>query len=353
MNRQTQTPLRMQAESIASLSVGVALLICTIGCVPRPENEVVVYSALDQEFAAPILGAFQRQSEDGITVSPRFDIESTKTIGLVNRILAERENPSCDLFWNNEILHTVRLQKEGLLRPFDWQTDPSWPSGYKASDGTWCGFAARVRVLLINREVLTDPEQWPTSVLDLADPSWKGRCGIARPLFGTTATHAAVLNDRLGQADADALFRQIAANAVVLSGNKQVAQSVSAGQIAWGLTDTDDAIIERDLGFPVEIVFPDQSPEQMGALRIPNTLAILKDAPHSVAAERLAAYLMSAGSEERLAMGDSAQIPLFRAVTVQPRVMPDEPVRWMNADFESAADDWESLANRLNEIFPQ
>ncbi len=50
----------------------------------------------------------------------KFDVESTKTVGLVNQIIAEQKTPVCDLFWNNEIMHTVRLQKLGLLEPHDW-----------------------------------------------------------------------------------------------------------------------------------------------------------------------------------------------------------------------------------------
>ncbi len=53
-----------------------------------------------------------RQAEN---VLSKFDVESTKTVGLVEAIIAERERPRCDLFWNNEILNTVRLEKLGLL----------------------------------------------------------------------------------------------------------------------------------------------------------------------------------------------------------------------------------------------
>lgn len=336
---------------VACLSLIAPLLLLAGGCVPRPENEVVVYSALDQEFAAPILSSFDRHVDSKIKVNARFDIESTKTIGLVNRILGEQDRPACDLFWNNEIIHTVRLQKAGLLKKIDWPVDTVWPAGCIASDGTWCGFAARARVLLVNQKLLPKQEDWPSSVLELADPKWKGQCAIARPLFGTTATHMAVLENQMGAEKGETLFRQIQENAVTLSGNKQVAQAVSAGQVAWGLTDTDDAVIERDRGFPVRIVYPDQQPDEMGTLRIPNTLAVLKDAPHPVAAEQLALFLMRPETEMRLAMGNSAQLPLFRSVKEQPRVLPKQSVRWMEADFEAAADGWESLAGRLNAIF--
>ena len=53
-------------------------------------------------------------------------------------------------------------------------------------------------------------------------------------------------------------------NATIQGGNKQVAQKVAAGQFAFGLTDTDDAMIEVERGEPVAIVFPDQLENQCG-----------------------------------------------------------------------------------------
>ena len=135
---------------------------------------------------------------------------------------------------------------------------------------------------------------------------------MARPMFGTTATHVAVLRVKEGHDATLEFLKQVRANAVILSGNKQVAQAVASGQVAWGLTDTDDAIIEKDQLRNVAIVFPDQQPDEPGTLRIPNTLAVLKNAPNPVAAEMLADELVSAKTEERLAMGDSSQLPISR-----------------------------------------
>ncbi|QDT01712.1 Fe(3+)-binding periplasmic protein precursor [Rubripirellula lacrimiformis] len=326
-------------------------LLLLAGCVSKTESDVVVYSALDQEFATPILDAFERTTDHDTGVISKFDVESTKTVGLVNVLIAEQQSPVCDLFWNNEIMHTVRLQKRGLLEPHDWNVDAGYPRDMIASDGTWCGFAARARVLMVNTQVLTDPAMYPSTVADLADPKWAGNCAMARPLFGTTATHFAVLRELVGHDATIDQLRAIAGNAKILSGNKQVALAVSSGTVAWGLTDTDDAIIEKDQGFPVAIVYPDQEPDQLGTLRIPNTIAIMKNAPHPIAAGKLADYLMTAETEDRLAMGDSSQLPISRGSKFPPRVLPESPVRWMRAPFEQAADDWDAWSKEVLAIF--
>ena len=325
-------------------------IVFATGCVPTAESDVVVYSAADQEFARPILQAFERGVDHDIGVAAKYDIESTKTVGLANQILAEFKTPVADVFWNNEVLHTIRLQQEGILASRNWKLPPGFPSDMRARDGTWCGFAARARVLIVNTERLPDRDQWPRSVDELMDPKWKDRCGMARPLFGTTATHFAVRATRRGIDETLSDLKTIADNAAILSGNKQVALSVSSGSLDWGLTDTDDAIIEKDGGYPVEIVFPDQGSSQVGTLRIPNTVAVLQNAPHPVAAGRLADHLVSPETEERLAMGDSSQIPLFREVEFPPRVLPRDPVRWMKVDFEAAAEIWPTWIEQVDQV---
>lgn len=65
----------------------------------------------------------------------------------------------------------------------------------------------------------------------------------------------------------------------VLSGSKQVATAVGSGRIAFGLTDTDDAMGEIEAGSPVAIVYPDRADDQLGTLFIPDMLAVIKGAP--------------------------------------------------------------------------
>jgi iron(III) transport system substrate-binding protein len=332
------------------LSGLIAFLVAIVGCVPRPENEVVLYTSVDRDFAVPILDAFERQ-EASVSISRQFDVEATKTLGLVNRLMQESKQPRCDVFWNNEILHTIRLQRQGLLVPRNWKLPPAWPEGFAANDGTWVGFAARGRVLLINTEKIPDAKDYPKSVSELSDPKWKDKCGLAFPMYGTTATHFAVLTAKMGQEDAEKWFEQVQDNAVVLAGNKQVAQAVSSGQLHWGLTDTDDANIERENGLKVAIVFPDQAPDQPGTLFLPNTISVIKNGPHPIAAGVLADYLASEKTEDRLTMSSSAHFPIWPGSKNRSAATPKEPVRWMEVDFERAADAWEKIAPKLPKIF--
>lgn len=314
-----------------------ALLAGGGGCTKNtpPPPEVVVYVALDRAFAEPILADFQHAT--GIRVRAVYDTESTKTVALTNRIRAEARRPRCDVFWNNEILNTLRLKREGLLAPCRIEAAAAYPTAFRDPAGMWYGFAARARVLIVNtREV--SPECMPTSIRDLTAPRWRGRVGIAKPLFGTTASHVACLFARLGPDAAMRLLDALKRNDIrVVGGNKTCAEQVSSGLLAVALTDTDDALLERDAGQPVAIVFPDSGTDQMGTLLLPNTLSLVRGAPHPRAGRRLIEYLLSPAVEARLARGPSGQIPLNPHTPAQSRLSLPGALHPMPVDYEQAA----------------
>ena len=100
----------------------VSLLILAIfltGCSkeqPAAQQEVVVYTSLDKVFSQPILEGFERKT--GIKVKAVYDSEATKTTGLVNRLIAEKDSPRADAFWNSETGRTIVLKQKGVLAPY-------------------------------------------------------------------------------------------------------------------------------------------------------------------------------------------------------------------------------------------
>lgn len=323
------------------------------GCVPGASEgpEVVVYAALDREFSQPVLADFSRQT--GIRPRVKYDVESTKTVGLTQALIAERTRPRCDVFWNNEILNTLRLEEQGLLAVYRSPQATHYPELYRSPQGTWHGFAARARILLVNEHLVPEADR-PGSLDDLTDVRWRGRIAIAKPLFGTTATHSACLFAYWGPARATEFFQRLQQNQVqVLSGNKQVAQAVAAGQVAIGLTDTDDAMVEINRGEPVAIVYPDRRAEQMGTLFIPNTVCLLRGAPHEAAGQKLIDFLLRPETELRLARSASAQIPLNTALPYQGRIATPQTVKAMAVDFAVAASAWDEAAATMRRLFAE
>lgn len=327
--------------------------VCTVGmvggCWDRGGPQVVVYTALDAEFSEPVLRRFAE--ETGIAAVPKFDTEATKTVGLVQAILAEQQRPRCDVFWNNEILNTLRLERQGLLESYRPAGAEAIPAQYRSSQATWYGFAARARVLVVNTQVVPRGD-WPDSIHDLTEPRWRGKAAMAKPLAGTTATHAACLFAAWGPERAKAFFRKLKENEVqIVSGNKQVAISVGLGQAAFGLTDTDDVLGEIEAGRPVAMIYPDQGLQGLGTLVIPNTVAIIRGCPHPEYARRFVEYLLRPEVEAILSAGPSAQIPLRPSLRPSERLGLPTEFHAMEVAFEEAAAQWDAAAKFLREEF--
>ena len=332
------------------LGVGPGLFL---GC-SRPAPRVVVYCALDREFAEDILAEFAKRS--GLEVIKRYDTEANKSVGLYEDLIREAGRPRCDVHWNNEILATMRLQRQGVYTAYESPAALPYPAAFKSADHTWTAFAARARVLIVNTNKVK-PVEMPASLLDLTNPAWKGRVAIAKPLFGTTATHAACLFQAWGDAKARAFFEKLKTNDVqIAAGNKQVAVGVGVGQFDVGLTDTDDALAEIDQGRPVAMIFPDRDAAEksgLGTLFIPNTVAMIKNCPNPVGAGKLIDYLLSPEVEAKLAQGASRQIPLNPQVKAEmPNVMqPARTARPLPVDFTKAADVWDDSQKFLKDAF--
>ncbi len=259
------------------------------------QHEVVIYTSVDQIYSEPVLEKFEE--ETGIKVKAVYDVEAAKTTGLVNRLIAEKGNPLADVWWNGEIAQTILLKEEGVLAPYSSPEADGIPSTYIDTDGYWTGFGGRARVLLVNTEMVS-PEDYPESIFDLAGYIKNGyRVGIAYPVFGTTATHVAALYAKMGPDAAEQFLTDLkAAGVLVLDGNGVVRDRVAQGMLEMGLTDTDDSIGAIERGSPVEMVFLDQGDGQMGTLKIPNTVAMVKDGPNPDEARMLIDYLLSEGN---------------------------------------------------------
>src|SRR5262245_2857269 len=167
----------------------LGLTVLAAGC-GSPGQRVVLYCAQDREFAEGILTDFTRRSN--LPVAAKFDTEATKSVSLATELALEAQRPRCDVHWNNEIIGTIRLQRQGVYEPYASPSAEPYPAWARASDRTWTAFAGRARVVLANTTLVPEAAR-PKSVLDLTTPFWKDKVAIAKPLFGTTATQAACL----------------------------------------------------------------------------------------------------------------------------------------------------------------
>jgi iron(III) transport system substrate-binding protein len=328
------------------------VLVGALGCSRQPR--VVVYCAQDKEFAEQIFADFQKQA--GLLVAPHYDTEKTKSVSLYVELVNEAERPRCDVFWNNEIISTIRLQRKGILQPYASPAAAPYPAWCRGPDDTWHAFAWRTRVLLVNTKLVAESDR-PKSLLDLTDPRWKGKAAMAKPQYGMSATQAVCLFEVLGKEKARAYYLGLRDNQIaILGGNKDVAVKVGQGEFAVGMTDTDDALAEVKAGRPVVLIFPDSdrpAGDRMGTLCVPNTVSLIKGAPDVEGGRKLIDFLLSPEVEKSLAESDSHQVPLNPQVKAKlPAAMePALTAKKMDVDWNKAADLWDEVQSFLSEQF--
>src|ERR1700723_979911 len=186
---------------ISRLLLAVSSLLLLAACRPHESQVVVVYTSQDEVYAEPIFQKFEQQT--GIHVQPVFDSEAVKTVGLVNRLLAENSNPQCDVFWNNEELRTRLLAARNIFR----------------ETNGWVMMGYRTRRMVVNTNLLPLANA-PVRFSDATNEMWRGKVALAYPLFGTTATHFLALRQHWGDAAWQSWCRALAANKpFLLDGN--------------------------------------------------------------------------------------------------------------------------------------
>lgn len=329
--------------------LGCLAIWCALSCNSYSGPQVVAYISLDEIFSKEIVDTFSKTH--GIRVIPRFDAEFEKTTGLMNRILQMRDRPEADVFWNNELMRSIVLKRRGVLERYVPSTAADIPAEFKDPEGYWVGFAARARVILYNT-IKVKPEEAPKSVYDFLKPEWKGRFAVARPLFGTTSTHAAVLFAMLGPDKAKALLKGWVDNgARIAPGNAQARNWVMDGHIDACLTDTDDANGAYLQSKPVKMVYPDQGEGEMGTLVIPNTVVLIKGGPNPENGRKLVDYIASREVEARLAKIKGAQMPLRSGIDPYSPEFDGTKIKTMKVDWEKAADALEETTQFVLEAF--
>jgi len=199
---------------------------------------------------------------------------------------------------------------------------------------------------------LVDPGAVPSSLFDLASTGVPAeKIGIAYPMFGTAATQAAALYALMEPEDARSFFAGLMdAGVRAVDGNSVVRDLVAGGQLAMGLTDTDDAIGAIERGAPVEMVFLDQGSGGMGTLIIPNTVAMVAGAAHPGEAEAFLDYLLSEEVEAQLVDSGWFQMPL-RPVPVDQSYFDASSVKGMAVNWVDVYAYIEQAKKDMAEIF--
>ncbi len=191
-------------------------------------ESLTVYSGREEEIVAPLFAAFEKSS--GIDLNVRYGGSSD----LASQILEEGDNSPADVFISQDAgtLGAVSAQ----LAPLAQSQLDRVPEGFRSSEGKWVGTSGRVRVVAYNTERLKESEL-PETILEYADPRFKGRLGIA-PTNGSFQSFVTVMRLEYGDERTKKFLTALKDNdAKTYEKNSAIVDAIAAGEIDLGLVN--------------------------------------------------------------------------------------------------------------------
>jgi iron(III) transport system substrate-binding protein len=304
-------PVRRGAAAIALFTAGVfaAGLLTACGSASggaAGAGSITLYSGQHEQTTQELVNAFEQQS--GIHVNVRYNDEDS----FANEIVTEESHPIADVFYTENSPPLEYLQEKGLLAHVDAATLGNTPAKYNSPDGAWVGVSARVSVLIYNPSLIS-AAQLPTSVLQLANPTYKGKLAFAA---GETDFQPVVTSvaRTYGDAEATSWLNGIKANAGshVYPDNETIADEVNRGAVAFGVVNQYYWYrMEAELGASsIHSKIAYFAPHDPGYVVDVSGAGILKSSTHQADAQKFLAFLVSKQGQEIIAHSISYEYPL-------------------------------------------
>lgn len=303
----------------AAMAIGALVLAgcSTTDSDPAPTT-IVLYNAQHEQTTTALVAAFTKQT--GIIVKVDNDDEDVLTA----KIEQEGSRSPADVIFTENSNWLQQLADKGLLAKVQSSTLKAIPTADSARDSDWVGISARVSSLVYNTKDLT-PSQVPTSVLDLANPKWKGKLEIA-PSETDFWPVVSSVEDTYGHAKALAWLKGLKANAGanVVPDNETLVSDVNRGVAQLGIinhyyfyrlkAETSAGSLHAGLAY--------FAPGSAGYLKTISGAAVLKSSTHASAAQKFVAFLTSKAGQATIARGESFEYPLAAGIQPNPALTP-------------------------------
>lgn len=279
-------------------------------------SALTVYNAQHEDLVAEEVAGFTAAT--GIKVTLRNGDDSE----LGNQIVQEGKASPADVFLTENSPAMDLVDQAGLFAPLPASTLGQVPAAYLPSSRHWAGWAARSTVLAYNPAKVA-ATSLPTSILDLAQPQWKGRVGIAAGGADFQAIVSAVLSLE-GKDKTQGWLAALKTNAKVYQGNTAIMKAVDAGQIDtgviyhyyWAKDRAESGANSKD----VELhYFGNKDP---GAFLSVSGAGVLATSKHADAAQKFVAFLASKAGQEILAQSKALEYSIASGVAPNAALKP-------------------------------
>jgi iron(III) transport system substrate-binding protein len=312
-----------RAWRVIGMAVAVGMLTASVAACGAssggdPANGLVLYSGQHEQTTQALVSAFEKQT--GIQVTVRNGDEDQ----LAEQIMQEGSRSPGDVFYTENSPALMKLAGQHLLAPVDKATLAAVPAADSSPAGNWVGVTARISALVYNTNALKS-SQLPTSVMDLANPKWAGKLGIApgetdfQPIITSIA-------DTYGSAAALAWLKGVKANAGshIYPANETLTSEVNSGQVEIGLINHYYWYrVRAGLGGgAMHSALHYFAPKDPGYVLNVSGAGILASSTHQAAAQKFLAFLVSAAGQRIIAQSDSFEYPLRPGVAANSQLPP-------------------------------
>ena len=300
-----------------SMFAGAVLALGLIaGPAMAEDQRIIVYNAQHEGLAKEWAAGFTK--ETGIKVTLRNGGDSDFS----NQIVAEGAASPADVFLTENSPAMALVEAAGLFAPVDADTRAQVPQEYQPSSGKWVGVAARSTVFAYNKDRLKE-DQLPKSLLDLADPSWKGRWAASPSGADFQAIVSALLELKGEAATADWL-KAMKENFTAYKGNSTVMKAVNAGEIDGGVIYHyyyfgDQAKTGENSGKVGLHYFKNQDP---GAFVSVSGGGVLASSKHPKEAQAFLKWVTGKGGQDVLKTGKSYEYAVGKDAQSNPKLVP-------------------------------
>ncbi len=296
---------------VLSIASAALLLAGCGGSGSGSSASITLYSGQHVQTTQALADAFTKKT--GIAVTIRSADEDV----LAQQIVTEGSHSPADVFFTENSPPLQFLAAKGLLAPVAPATLAKTPSRYNSPTGKWVGVSARVSVMDYNTSLLT-PGALPRSVMQLADPKWKGKIALAgaetdfQPIV-TSIAHT------YGAAAAEKWLKAVKANATshLYPDNESVADEVNRGQVALGIINQYYWYRQQaQVGASnMHSALAYLAPGDVGYVLDVSGAGVLQSSSHHADAQKFLAFLTSTQGQEIIAHGDSFEYPIASGVT--------------------------------------
>jgi iron(III) transport system substrate-binding protein len=193
-------------------------------------GSITVYSGRDEEFVGSLFDDFTAGT--GVEVDVRYGDSAE----LAAQILEEGDGSPADVFFAQDAGSLGAVAEAGLFASLPDEVLDRVDERFRSDDGLWVGTSGRGRVLVYNTDVLAEADL-PGSILDLTDPSWKGRIGLPPTNSSFQAHVAAMIETQGADATREWLEGIMANEPVFYEDNGATTRAVGAGEIDAGLVN--------------------------------------------------------------------------------------------------------------------